>query len=211
MRTLVALVFFLGLNSTLFAQKDSTVADINQKLVQFSGVIVDDSLNAIPYAYVRKINSTDGTVSDYYGYFSFVAKKGDTIRFSSISFRDAIYIIPDTLSGYRYSIIQMMQSDATELDQINVYPWPTKDQFVDAFLDLDLGTGYDLAAKNLKRQELAAQAQGVNNDSYLSYKDALRDQQQKVYYTGQAPTINILNPVAWGKFLQAWRNGDFKQ
>ncbi len=204
------LVVILSLSFGAFSQKDSTDTDPNSKLVQFSGVIVNDSLGAIPYAYVRKKNSNNGTVSDYYGYFSFVAEKGDTILFSSISYKDTYYIIPDTLSNSRYSIIQLMQPEATELDAVQIYPWPSKDQFIKAFMNLDIGNEYDLAHKNLKRQELAAQARGVSNDSYLSYRDMAREQQQKIYTNGQAPSINLLNPVAWGKFIQAWKNGDFK-
>ena len=188
-------------------QSDTTGAE----LIQFSGVVLDDSLGAIPYAYIYEKHSRRGTLSDYYGYFSFVAEKGDTIVFSSIAYEDAEFIIPDTLTSFRFSIIQMLYLSTTQLKTQEVYPWPSKEEFVEAFMDLEVSNQYDIAQRNLKRQELAAQAQGVGNDSYLNYKNTLRQQQQKIYYAGQAPPNNLLNPIAWAQFIQAWKNGELKQ
>ena len=30
-------------------------------------------------------------------------------------------------------------------------------------------------------------------------------------YAGQAPPVNLLNPVAWAKFMQALKSGDLKR
>ncbi|MBK6839366.1 MAG: hypothetical protein IPG90_14770 [Bacteroidetes bacterium] len=44
-------------------------------LVQFSGIVVtSDSLNPVPYTSIMIRNTYRGTVGDYYGFFSFVAK-----------------------------------------------------------------------------------------------------------------------------------------
>jgi hypothetical protein len=39
----------------------------------------------------------------------------------------------------------------------------------------------------------------------------MQEYQTRIYYSGQAPPLNILNPLAWAKFIQAWKDGDFKQ
>lgn len=211
MRLLVCFIIILSVNQAV-AQKGGDSTKVENNLIQFSGIVVDDSLGGIPYAYIYERSTKKGTVSDYYGYFSFVAEKGDTIVFSSVTHKDNYMIIPDTLTSYRYSIIQLLQFDTKELKTHEVYPWPSKDQFIDAFVELELnGNDYAVAQRNLKRQELAAQAQGVNSDSYLSYKEASREQQQKLYYNGQAPSNNLLNPVAWAKFLKSWKNGELKR
>ena len=49
-------------------------------LIQFTGAVVaGDSLKAIPFTHI--IDRTNGfsTITDFYGYFSFVAEKHDTI------------------------------------------------------------------------------------------------------------------------------------
>jgi len=205
------LLSLILVSSTIGYSQSKKTDTTKSNLIQFSGVILDDSLGAIPYAYIYEKNSRRGTLSDYYGYFSFVAEKGDTIVFSSIQYKDAEMIIPDTLSSFRYSVIQMLFLNTTELRTQEVYPWPSKEDFADAFMDLDITGQYDIAQRNLKRQELAAQAQGVSNDAYLNYKNTMREQQQKIYYVGQAPPNNLLNPIAWANFIQAWRNGELKR
>ena len=65
------------------------------KSVQLTGILVStDSLLTIPFANVLIKNSEQGTISDFYGYFSLVANKGDTIIFSCLGYKRATYIIP---------------------------------------------------------------------------------------------------------------------
>ncbi|MFM9007073.1 MAG: carboxypeptidase-like regulatory domain-containing protein, partial [Bacteroidota bacterium] len=84
----------------------------NEDLIQFSGVVVSsDSLMPIPFTSVIIRNARRGTVTDYYGFFSFVAMKGDTIDFQYTGFKTASYILPDTLKNHHYSIIQVLVLD----------------------------------------------------------------------------------------------------
>ncbi|MEI9934132.1 MAG: hypothetical protein WDM71_04630 [Ferruginibacter sp.] len=41
-------------------------------------------------------------------------------------------------------------------------------------------------------------------------KNYLNAEAGKYYYSGQAAPQNIMNPFAWGQFIQAWKRGDFK-
>src|SRR4051812_1762988 len=76
-------------------------------LVQFSGVVVShDSLRPIPFVNVTIKGQYRGTISDVYGFYSFVARKSDSIEFSSIGFRKTVFVIPDSLKEDRYSLIQ---------------------------------------------------------------------------------------------------------
>ena len=64
----------------------NTVSQTN--LIQFSGVVVSqDSLQPVPYCSIIDKKTKRGTTSDYFGYFSFVASKGDTINFSCIGYK----------------------------------------------------------------------------------------------------------------------------
>ncbi|HEX8516002.1 MAG TPA: carboxypeptidase-like regulatory domain-containing protein [Bacteroidia bacterium] len=181
-------------------------------LIQFSGVVVEgDSLRPVPYASIVVRNSYRGTVSDYFGYFSFVAQKGDTMEFSAIGYRDASFIIPDTLSTNKYSLIQVLGTDTVYLKTTEVYPWPSKEQFKHAFLQLNTPDD-DLARaqKNMDRADMKERMTGMATDASLSYKYTQQQYQSKLYYAGQLPPNNLLNPIAWSKFIKAWKNGDFK-
>jgi hypothetical protein len=184
----------------------------DNKLIQFSGVVLEgDSLAAIPFASVTIKNSFRGTISDYYGFFSFVALKGDTISFSCIGFQTAYYIIPDTLSEGRYSIIQVLKRDTVLLDEAVIYPFPTREQFREAFLNLKDGTDdYARALKNLNREQLSIAFQTMKMDGEANYRWQMLQYQTKLYQSGQYPVISLMNPIAWAQFIQAWRTGQLK-
>ncbi|MGZ4035592.1 MAG: carboxypeptidase-like regulatory domain-containing protein [Bacteroidia bacterium] len=206
-----AIIFMLPFLS--LAQKKVAWQDGKHDLVQFSGIIVEgDSLRPIPYTSIIVKNSNRGTVSDYFGYFSFVAEESDTIEFTAIGYRPGVFVIPDTLSTNKYSLIQVLRMDTLNLAVIGVFPWPTPAQFKKAFLKLSLPED-DLARadKNMTRADVKEQMTGMAMDASLNYKYSMQQYQSKLYYAGQLPPNNLLNPIAWAKFIKAWQNGDFKK
>ncbi|MGB6035896.1 MAG: carboxypeptidase-like regulatory domain-containing protein, partial [Cryomorphaceae bacterium] len=148
---LFSLFFFAGFN-TVFAQ----VGD--DDLIQFSGVVITgDSLSPVPFTNVLIENTDKGTMTDYYGYFSFVAQKGDSILFSSIGYERRRFIIPDTLTTNRYSLIQILDKDTVTLRETVIYPWPTREQFKEAFLAMEIPeTDFDRAQRNLYQADMIA-------------------------------------------------------
>lgn len=200
-KILLLTVIFLACMFTAKAQKP---------LVQFSGVVVSaDSLYPIPFTSIMVKGTARGTVTDYYGFYTLVAREKDTVEFSAIGYKLARFIIPDSLFDGRYSLIQVLKRDTITLPTLDVYPWPTKEQFKTAFVNLDLPDN-DLirAQKNIDPANLPANAGGA--DPYMSYRYSMNQQQSKMYYMGQAQTISLMNPLAWAKFIDAWRNGAFK-
>ena len=72
---------------------------IDDDLVQFSGIVITaDSLKPVSFTNIIVIDSRRGTTCDYFGYFSFVAQKNDTILFSAIGYKTATFVIPDTIT-----------------------------------------------------------------------------------------------------------------
>lgn len=196
------------LTQSAYAQSQDT------NLVQFSGVVLDaNSLTPVPFAAIIIKNSHRGTTSDYYGYFSFVAEVGDTIEFSSIGFQKESYIIPDTLSTNRYSLIQLMSSDTFLLPEVEIYPWPSKSEFREAFLSLNLNrTDYDRAFANLDKRAMRQAAMNMPMaDGSANFKYAQYNRNSQLYYAGQYPSWTILNPIAWAQFIDSWKKGDLKK
>ncbi|MCF8235769.1 MAG: carboxypeptidase-like regulatory domain-containing protein [Bacteroidales bacterium] len=184
-----------------------------KELIQFSGVVVTaDSLQPVPFANIIIAGTNHGTVSDYYGYFSFVAEKNESIIFSSMGFKKDTFLIPDTITGSRYSLIQVMTRDTILLAETVIYPWPTVDQFKEAFLNLDIpDDDIEIARKNLDKQELQMRAEKYPMDGSMNYTNYMQRETNKLYYAGQTQPISILNPFAWAKFIKAWREGKFKR
>ena len=184
----------------------------DKDLIQFSGVIVEaDSLRPVPFTKIIIKNSNRGTLADFYGYFSFVAKKKDTIVFSATGYKKSQYIIPDTLVGNKYSLIQMMRYDTVYLKETVIYPWPTREQFKEVFLNMNVpDDDLERAKKNLGREEMKAQYETMGMDGSMNYKNTMQNYQSRLYWAGQYPPNNLLNPFAWAQFVKMWREGKLK-
>jgi hypothetical protein len=205
------IIFFLSIIIYSSAQAQQNYADRN--LIQFSGVVVSgDSLSPVPFASIIIKHTQRGTMSDFYGFFSFVAQVNDTIEFSSVGYKKAQFIIPDSLTTNRYSLIQMLNSDTILLKETVIYPWPTREQFREAFMNLRIpDDDYERAMKNLNQADMRERMDHMAMDGSMNYKQYMQQYQSRLYYTGQAPPINLFNPIAWSQFIKAWKNGDFKR
>ncbi len=181
--------------------------------IQFSGVVVtSDSIQPVPFTNIRIKNTKKGVISDYSGFFSFVAEENDTVVFSAVGFKKAVFVIPDSLTEKRYSLIQVLTSDTMMLMETVIYPWPTAEQFRSAFVNLKIpDDDYERAKKNLALAEMKERMQNYPMDGSMNYKNFIDNRSSRLYYAGQLPPNNLLNPVAWAKFIEAWRNGDFKR
>jgi len=194
-------------------------AQQNNDLVQFSGVVVTaDSLRPVPFTNIAVVKTGKGTTSDYWGFFSIVVHKNDLISFSAVGYKPGTFRIPDTLTSTRYSLIQVMASDTIMLTETVIYPWPNKEQFRHAFLTLRIpDDDIEIARRNLAYMEMR-EMYGRNYDPEKygftpgqSYRNYMSAQADKLYYNGQTMPNNLLNPLAWAKFIKAWKRGDFKK
>lgn len=181
----------------------------HNQLVQFSGVVVDrDSVQKVPYVAILDKRSSSGCMSDNSGYFSFIAIPGDTIIFQAIGFKTNYYVLPDTLSTDRYSWIHVMVKDTTVLKEFKFYSWPSKEAFRAAFLKLDIpDNDLDRARANMALAALHARYGSDFREPGLNSMQTMQQEYDKLYYAGQLPANNLLNPIAWGKFIQAWKDG----
>jgi hypothetical protein len=210
----IILFLVLLVPAFLAAQQDEQDrGEYYRDLVQFSGAVVTgDSLHPVSFTHIIDHNIGFGTISDYYGYFSFVARKGDTITFSAIGFKKAHFVIPDTIHNNRYTMFQVMTSDTVYLSETVIYPWPTKEQFKEAFLNLEIpDDDLEIARKNLDRYELYVRAEAMPMDGSMNYRNYIDQTVSKLYYAGQTQPISLLNPFAWAQFIKAWQDGKFKR
>jgi hypothetical protein len=181
-------------------------------LVQFSGVVVTDSLAPVPFTNILVKNTYRGTMSDVYGYFSFVAQEGDTILFSAVGFVRSQYVVPGGLPESKYSMIHVMARDTIWLKEAVVVPWPSREQFAEAFLNLRLPEDdFQLTMRNLSPAEMMQRMENLPPDAYRSFQYQMAMDHTKLYYSGGTPPINLFNPIAWAQFIQAWQNGAFKK
>lgn len=180
-------------------------------LLQVSGVVLDqDSLSPIPYVSVIVKNSRRATVSDGYGFFSIVVYPGEEIQFQALTHKTRSFKLADTTRARYHSIIQVLTKDTMDLPMVDVFPWPSKDDFKRAFLALDLNdTDAERADKNLGRDELSYLERTQTANANENYKYVMQQYYTKVYTSGQAPINNLGNPLRWYEFITAWKAGKF--
>jgi hypothetical protein len=182
-------------------------------LVQFSGVtITADSLNPVPYTKILVKHANRGTLTDTYGYFSFVAHKNDTVLFNAMGYKPVVFIIPDSITKQRYSLIQLMTTDTLTLTAAYIFPWPTLEDFKRAFLNTRIPDDQrEIARKNLSSSQIKMMAEQAMPDGRENYNNYMQNQTSKLYYFGQQQPFTIFNPFAWAQFIKAWKEGKFKK
>jgi hypothetical protein len=198
---------FLLLNLATFSQVK------NIKVVELTGVVVTaGNLHSIPFVHVFVKKSINGSISDYYGFFSLIAHKNDTIVFSSLGYRTNEFVISDSLSKSNYSMIHLMEKDTFILDEVVIYQWPTNEQFKHAFLTLKLPDVDSKRAKeNLDPKVIMTAATHLPIDRSTTYKYELQNRYTQLYEAEGYLSARVFDPVAWHQFIQLWGNGVFKK
>jgi hypothetical protein len=183
------------------------------EVIQLSGmVLTSDSLSVIPLTTIRVQGPSRGTTSDYTGFFTITVKRSDTLRFTCVGFKEARYVVPDSLDRSRYSIVQLMTQDTVHLPGTVIYPWPKPGELKDALLALNIpDDDMERARKNLDRERLKEVKEQMGVDANEAQDYYARADAYKLYYYGQSPPIQILNPFAWAEFFKAWKRGDFRK
>ena len=212
MTTLKYLTFLLLLLAS-FQGLSQQIQDTS--LVQFSGMVLDgtnENLEPVPYANVFIKNRSRGTFSDFKGFFTIVAEKGDVIEFSAIGYKTVEVIVPDTLKDDRYSVVQLMSRDTFTLPELIVFPWPSREHFRLEFLAMDVSQEMqDRANANIVERVMRRRMAETPYDANENADYYLRQQAKSNYYIGQTPPMNIFNPLAWKKFFDAWKSGAYKK
>jgi len=182
-------------------------------LVQFSGIIYNvDSNVVVPYVTVTNKNKNNKTVSaNFQGYFSFVAAQGDTILFSAVGYRREALVIPDMEGEKSYTVVVKMKPVVVNLPMVSVLPWASVDEFTKEFMSMKFADDdLEIAKKNVARSSLLAMARDLPRDG--QEMRGVNFQNNHIALTNKA--INqrmanpLLNPFAWGSFIQQIINGD---
>ena len=208
--TAIGLVLITVLHVTA---QDSTNVVPDVEVVQISGMVVTgDSLAPLAYTTVFRSRDLRGTMTDVNGFFSIPALAGDTITVSSVGYLTQAFEVPEDLELHRMNVVQPLGRDTVSLEEAFIYPWPTRERFREEFLQLQLSPdAYMVGQERLDPAALYDRLMEVGRDGEEVYSYTVQQQAQQNYYAGQLPPMNIFNPVAWAKFIDAVRNGSLKR
>lgn len=185
----------------------------NKKVIQLSGIVISggDSIQPLHYVNIGVKNSSRGISSNYEGFFSLPIYQTDTLIFSTIGYQKAVLTLPQDDITTKYSIIQTMQKDTIRLPETVIYPWPSREAFKRAFIELDIPDDeITIARKNLEREALRELGTLLPVDGKEAASTYLRNESKKYTYMGQTPPQNLFNPFAWVQFFKMLKEGKLK-
>lgn len=103
--------------------------------IYLSGVVFDsDSVTTLPYAHIT-INDKPIAVTDAEGQFIIYMSRKDTFRISYVGFKNFEYTFPEKTYRDEFYIRVPLSRDSIVLKTVDIYPWPKKGAFRQAFLD----------------------------------------------------------------------------
>ena len=192
--------------SSLFAQGEKIP-------IVFSGFVVN-SVNSDPvpgvHIYIPKAGR--GTTTSGEGFFAIATVPGDSLILSSIGFKKHYIRIP-TDKTESYSVVIELVEDTTALAVIEVFPYPTEELFKEAFLALELPDEEKLEAlrRNLDPVMMTRLAFDMPMDAQMNYRNTMNQDAWRLHTQNSVPSLQLLNPFAWAKFIQSIKRGDFKK
>lgn len=204
---LVILLFFIPATSR------AQFENLRDSVVQLYGVVMTaDSLVGIPAVSIVVKGQNRGTITNNEGVFSIVVLKGDVVEFTHVSYKPKTVVIPKTLEGNQWSVVQLMIADTVYLPATIIKPRPNPAQFARDFANIKIADDdYEIARKNTSEAKRRVLIQSTQADGREASNMQLRNIANKASYAGQNPPQNIFNPAAWMEFIEAWKRGDFKK
>ncbi len=184
-----------------------------ENIIQINGVTMTaDSLRAVGNVTIQVKNKNRGVESENSGVFSIVCYKGDTLLFTCLGYRPKEFAVSKDLKGQYFSIIQLMVQDTFYLPETIIRPLPSREAFDYAFTHWHIPNDqYEIARKNTDAFMLRALAQTLPRDGHEAQSGVMQQQARDAVYYGQNKPMNILNPLAWAEFFDAWKRGDFRK
>jgi hypothetical protein len=193
-------------------------------LVQLSGVVSSKRIGSIPFATIKVRNSYQGTYAAFDGFYSLVVKEHDTVEYTAVGFKKAIFIIPGNASDHKFINSPELETDTLSFQGPVVGPRMSYEEFKTAFLNLRLGDGYaENARKNLDPEVLSQLYETLARDGGENQQIAMQNFMNSYYYSGYQTNYNmmgnnstpvpasLMNPFAWAQFFQAIKDGKYKK
>ncbi len=202
--------FFFGI-LLLFITAGAYAQQKDKPLVQFTGLVYNaDSIKVVvPYVTITNVsNHNQAYISNYEGYFSFVAHEQDTLLFTSIGFAPVKVVIPSN-SNRSYTTEVRIKPQIINLPTFHVFPWATTDEFRKDFLSLRLADDdLEIARKNLERSTSRSSRNNLPRDGQEIQSAWAQNENTNLMNQHSLMPNPLLNPIAWGALIKQISDGD---
>lgn len=207
------LLAFALLLAGLAAAPHTARAQGERRVVEFTGIVTQgDSLFGLSGAAVYVPKVARGTITNEFGYFSLPVLAGDSVIVRALGFRTRLIVIPVEYQKEGYSAIIRMEEDATMLPEVRVFPYTTEKLFKEAFLALKLPErALTAPEKSLNEETLRRIYQSMPSSAAANARETFALEQNAIQRRTMLPTIPLLDPFAWARFIKDVKSGALKR
>jgi hypothetical protein len=206
-RLILTTLFFLLTVSSAWSQFFE-----NERYVQVNGFISDMSNNPVSGVAVISKKFKKGILSEKTGIYSITSTPGDTIFFRALGFKRYHTIIPETFTERHCEVDIILETDTIEIKGVNIMPWKNYSEFLK---DMTKQKPADPLIENMN-ENIASIYVAITNGTDVrvspeaGYRYVMQQNFNASATRGQFPINNLLNPLAWTKFVREIKNGLFK-
>lgn len=202
------LLISVGLLIAVFSLKGQDID--HTRYIQIDGLTLDESGAIVPNVGIYSFKLQRGAASDTRGIFSIISTPGDTVFFTLPGYRPTLLTIPQTLGAISYITDVRIVKDTITIEEVVVLPWKTYTEFKKAVVQARIKSQ---ETQNMEIN-LALVKQQLNDDLILTpgqgYRYTMQQMSDNLYSRSQSPVNNLLNPFAWGKFINGIKHGLLK-
>jgi hypothetical protein len=189
------IILFLSIN-LVFAQDFI----LNERYIQLTGLVLNaDSQKPVPNASIRIRFTYRGVSANTQGFFSLVVKEGDWIDITSMGFKKQSVQVPTGLKEPSYVKIFALESDTILFKPVNIYPWPSRAKFKEAFMTVQINKSYqEIMNENFNRITMQLMMGILLPDAYESQTSSLQDYSKQAATKGITPTLGVGANIPFG-------------
>lgn len=178
--------------------------------IQIDGLTLDETGVIAGNVGIYSFKLNRGAVSDSRGIFSIISTPGDTVFFTLPGYKPTLLTIPEKLNSINYITDVRILRDTITIEEVVVLPWKTYTEFKKAVAQAKTKSPeienmeFNIA---LVKQQLN---DNLNITSGQGYRYTTQQMADNLYTRGQFPANNLLNPMAWSRFIKEVKRGLLK-
>ena len=190
----------LGFSSNHLQAQSST----DRQIVQLSALVMNaDSTQTIPFVHIFDQRGR-GNNTDFRGWISQAFFAGDSLTISAVGYKNQRVMVPEDI-GDQWTVIFALESEARQLDDIEINPFPSEELFKEAILAMNLSDDQENVMNNFAPeviQELIRSTPLTASPS-ANYRYMLNQQYINLQNSAGPRANPLLNPFAWGQFINS--------
>jgi hypothetical protein len=202
------IILLLGLITPALSGQE----DRRERFVQVSGIITDENYRPVSGVSIISRKLKRATISEPTGIYSITSTPGDTIFFRALGFKRYHTIIPPDYTEKSANVDILLETDTIQIEAVNILPWKSYSEFL---MDMTREKPVDPLIENMN-DNIASIYVAISTQTHVAvspeagYRYAMEQNFNATATRNQYPYNNLLNPLAWAKFIKGVKGGMLK-